>query len=196
MERRTFFKLGLVGISSMALVDKAWALKYYPNPSDKKWAVLYGTWCGSSRDAGVWISEGMGGIADVFDVRENPNLKGFYHIVIGSSIRDYKINPLMEKYINENKGRMKGKIRGFYAVCGNMRKPTGPEQIDMYIDKQLAQLCGVGNIPAKVFNGRITMGLLDKQAFELMTKFGVTDYDDLKRADCLAFGKEILASMK
>jgi menaquinone-dependent protoporphyrinogen IX oxidase len=196
MERRTFFKLGLVGISSMALADKAWALKYYPNPSDKKWAVLYGTWCGSSRDAGVWISEGMGGIADVFDVRENPNLKGFDHIVIGSSIRDYKINPLMEKYINKNKGRMKGKIRGFYVVCGNLRKPPGPEQIDMYIDKQLAQLCGVGKVPAKVFNGRITMGLLDKQAFELMTKFGVTDYDDLKRADCLAFGKEILASMK
>jgi len=196
MERRTFFKLGLVKISSMVLADKAWALKYYPNPSDKKWAVLYGTWCGSSRDAGVWICEGMGGIADIFDVRENPNLKGFDHIVIGSSIRNYKINPLIEKYIKENKGLVRGKIRGLYAICGNLRKPTGPEQKDMYIDKQLGQLCGVGNIPAKVFNGRVTMGLFDKETFEMMKKFGVQDYDDLKRADCLAFGKEILASMK
>ena len=196
MERRRFLQMGLVGISTMTLADKAWALKFYPTPSDKKWAVLYSTWCGSSRDAGVWISEGMDGIADVFDVRENPDLKGFDHIVIGSSIRNYKITPLMEKYINENKGRMKGKIRGLYAVCGNLRKPTGPEQKEMYIDKQLSQLCGVGNIPAKVFNGRVTMGLLDKEAFELMTKFGAKDYDDLKRADCLAFGKEILACMK
>ena len=196
MERRTFFKLGLVGISSMALVDRAWALKYYPNPSDKKWAVLYSTWCGSSRDAGVWISEGMDGIADVFDVRENPNLKGFDHIVIGSSIRGFKIHPLMEKYINKNKGSVQGKIRGLFAVCGNMKKPTGPEQVDMYIDKQLAPLCGAGKVPAKVFLGRYTLGLADKETFKKLTEWGVTDWDGLKRADCLAFGKEILASMK
>ena len=196
MERREFLKLGFAGISAMALAENAFALQFYPKPSDKKWAVLYATWCGSSRDAGVWISEGMDGIADVFDVRENPNLKGFDHIVIGSSIRGYKINPLMETYINENKGRMKGKIRGFYAVCGNLRKPTGPEQKEMYIDKQLAQLCGVGNIPAKIFLGRITKGLLDKESLELIERMGVQDYDNLKRADCLAFGKEILASIK
>ena len=75
MKRRNFFKWGLAGVGTLALVDNAWALKYYPKQSDKKCAVLYGTWCGSSRDAAVWISEGMGGIADVFDARENPDLK-------------------------------------------------------------------------------------------------------------------------
>ena len=74
MNRRSFLKFGLAGIS-LALAPKAWALKYFPNPSKKKWAVVYATWCGSSRDAAVWISEGMAGIADVFDVREEPNLK-------------------------------------------------------------------------------------------------------------------------
>ena len=57
MERRDFFKLGLaVGAGTIALANDAWALDYYPMPSDKKCAVLYGTWCGTSRDAAVWIS--------------------------------------------------------------------------------------------------------------------------------------------
>ena len=41
----------------------------------------------SSRDAGVWISEGMDGIANVFDVRENPDLSDYENIVVGGSIR-------------------------------------------------------------------------------------------------------------
>ncbi len=196
MERRTFLKLGVTGIGTMALADNAWALKLYPNPSGKKWAVLYHTWCGSSRDAGIWISEGMGGIADVFDIRENPDLKRFDHIIIGGSIRSARINSSMRKYIEENKGLLKGKIRGLYAVCGNNRRPAGPQQKEMYIDKQLAQFCEVSNVPGKVFNGRITQGLLDRETLELMKQAKMEDYDDLKRAGCLAFGKEILDSMK
>ncbi len=73
MERRNFIKAGVIGLGVMAIADNAMALKFYPKKSDKKWAVIYSTWCGSSRDAGVWISEGMGGKADVFDVRENPD---------------------------------------------------------------------------------------------------------------------------
>jgi len=42
--------------------------------------VLYATWYGSSRDVGVWISEGMGGIANVYDVRENMDLSGYDHL--------------------------------------------------------------------------------------------------------------------
>jgi menaquinone-dependent protoporphyrinogen IX oxidase len=193
VERRTFLKLGLAGIP-VTLTSKAWALNLYPNPSDKKWGIVYGTWCGSSRDAGIWISEGMAGIADVFDVRENPGLKGFDHIIIGSSIRGFKIHPLIGKYIEENRDWLKEKVRGFWVVCGNMQKPPGPEQKEMYIDKQLAKLCGVGNVPAKVFLGRVTKALMDKETFEAMKQF--EDYDNLKRADCLAFGKEILASVK
>jgi hypothetical protein len=73
---------------------------------------------------------------------------------------------------------------------------TRPKQKEMYIDKQLAKLCGVSNIPGKVFNGRVTKDLLDKKAFKLIKQMKVQDYDDLKRADCLTFGKEILAHMK
>jgi hypothetical protein len=103
MQRRQFFKFGIVGMGTVALTKNVWALKYYPMPSEKKWAVMYGTWCGSSRDAAVWISEGMDGIADVFDVRENPDLKGFDHIVIGGSIRGGVTSKALQAYITANK---------------------------------------------------------------------------------------------
>lgn len=64
-------------------------------------------WCGSSRDAAVWISEGMGGIADVFDARENPDLKGFEHIIIGGSIRSGATRKEFQDYIIKNKGILK-----------------------------------------------------------------------------------------
>jgi menaquinone-dependent protoporphyrinogen IX oxidase len=204
MERRDFFRLGLAaGVGTIALTNDAWALEYYPMPSDKKCAVLYGTWCGSSRDAAVWISEGMGGIADVFDVRENPDLRAFNHIILGGSIRSAVTPQELQDYINKNKESLKAKIRGFFAVCGNGEKPVGPQQTAMYIDNHLAKLCEVSNIPSKVFNGRITISLLDPQTRKMMEgaypKIAgkpLADYDLLKRADCLAFGKEVLTGIK
>jgi len=204
MERRDFFKFGLMaGIGTMTLADSARALDYYPMPSDKKFAVLFATWCGSSRDAGVWISEGMGGIADVFDVRENPDLKVYDHIVIGGSIRSGATRKELQDYIAKNKGAMKDKVRALFAVCGNGEKPVGQAQKTSYIDNHLAKLLEVGNLPARVFNGRITKSLMDpenrKRMEEMYPSFAgkpLEDYDLLKRPDCLAFGKEILAGIK
>jgi menaquinone-dependent protoporphyrinogen IX oxidase len=204
MERRDFFKLGLAtGIGTIALTGDSWALEYYPNPSDKKCAVLYGTWCGSSRDAAVWISEGMGGIADVFDVRENPDLKAFDHIVIGGSIRSGVTPKELQDYVTKNRGSLKAKVRGFFAVCGNGERPVGPEQKANYIDNHLARLCDAGNVPSKVFNGRITKALLDPKTLKMMEDMypniagkPLANYDLLKRTDCLAFGEEVLAGIK
>jgi menaquinone-dependent protoporphyrinogen IX oxidase len=204
MERRDFFRLGLAaGIGTMTLTNDAWALDYYPMPSDKKCAVLFGTWCGSSRDAAVWISEGMGGIADVFDVRENPDLSGFDHLVIGGSIRSGATRKELQDYITRNKGTLKNKIRGLFAVCGNGEKPVGPAQKVALIDNHLAKLCEVSDIPSQVFNGRITKSLLDPETRKMMEGMypklagkPLEDYDLLKRTDCLAFGKEVLAGIK
>ena len=204
MERRDFFKLGLAaGAGTMALANDGLALDYYPTPSDNKCAVLFATWCGSSRDAAVWISEGMGGIADVFDVRENPDLKGFDHIVLGGSIRSGATRKELQDYIAKNKGTLKNRIRALFAVCGNGEKPVGPAQKVALIDNHLAKLCEVGDTLSKVFNGRITKSLLDPETRKRMEDMypgfagkQLEDYDLLKRADCLAFGKEILASLK
>ena len=197
MERRNFFKLGIGVITALGLADKGWALKYYPRPSDKKWAVLYGTWCGTARDAGVWISEGMGGIADVFDVRENTDLKGFDHIVIGSAIRGAKVHPLLQDYINKNKDWLKAKIRGLYIVCGNRSQPVGEKQKEQFIDNHLAQLCGVSDVPARALDGRMTINLLEEPTRKMMERMEIPpDWDNLKRSDCLQFGKKILSSTK
>jgi len=192
MERREFLKLGLAGLGAAAIPDKSWALTYYPKPSDKKWAILYSTWCGSSRDAGIWISEGMGGIAEVFDLRENPDLKGFDHIVIGSSIRGWKIAPELAAYLEKNKDWMKDKIRGYYVICGNMRKPIEPAQKKAYIDDQLAKITGVSNVPGKVFLGRITRALLDPQSVQMFDRMNMPDYDAMIRTDFLSYGQTIL----
>ncbi|MEJ2109780.1 MAG: flavodoxin domain-containing protein [Acidobacteriota bacterium] len=203
MERRDFFRLGLAtGIGTIALSSEAWALEYYPIPSDKKCAVIYSTWCGSSRDAAVWISEGMGGIADVFDVRENPDPSSFDNIIVGGSIRSGATRQELQDYIKKNQAVLGKKVRGLFAVCGNGEKPVGAQQQTMYIDNHLAKLCGVGKVPAKVFNGRITKPLLDPETRQMMEKMypnlagkELEDYDLLNRADCLAFGNEILENL-
>ena len=194
MNKRQFFKTGILGAAALALSKKISALEYYPNPSDKKWAVLYSTWCGSSRDAGVWISEGMDGIANVFDVRENPDLSVYDHVVIGGSIRAGKVPDLLQQFIEKNKNQLKDKVRGLFVVCGNGMQPPGPQQKSMLIDNHLAKLCGVENIPSKVFLGRVTYGLMDEQSRKMLEGMKMPEYDNLKRSECMTFGKEVLAS--
>ena len=204
MERREFFRLGLAtGIGTIAMANHVWSLEYYPAPSDKKCAVIYATWCGSSRDAAVWISEGMGGIADVFDVREKPDLSVFDHIILGGSIRSGATPPELQDYITKNKGSLKTKVRGLFAVCGNGERPVGPQQKTMYIDNHLAKLFEAGSVPSKIFNGRITKALLDPETRKRMEAMypdlagkPLENYDLLKRTDCLAFGEEVLAGIK
>jgi menaquinone-dependent protoporphyrinogen IX oxidase len=192
MKKRTFLKSGLLAMGALMISKKGFTLEYYPMPSDKKWAVLYGTWCGSARDAGVWISEGMDGIANVFDVREDPDLSKYDHVVIGGAIRGGKTSPELQAYLAKNKEILKSRIRGYFAVCGNMMKPIGPEQTKALIDDHLAAICGVTNVPSKVFLGRITYGLMEPDIRKQMQGYKMPEYDNLKRSECMAFGKEVL----
>lgn len=73
-----------------------------------------------------------------------------------------------------------------------MGQPPGPKQKTDYIDNKLAKICGVSKVPGKVFPGRITKDLLDEENRKIFASF--PDTDNLKRPDCLAFGKEILAN--
>ena len=190
MYRRDFFKMGLVGLGAAVLVRNGQALEYYPRPSDKKWAIIYGTWCGSARDASIWISEGMGGIANVYDVRENPDPTNFDHIIIGGAIRSSVTSQELQNYILNNSENLKKRLRGLFAVCGNMRNPVGPQQTVDFIDSHLAKLCEVEHLPSKVFLGRITKSLMEPSIATMMA--GMEDYDNLKRSDCMAFGNEVL----
>jgi menaquinone-dependent protoporphyrinogen IX oxidase len=194
MKKRTFIKSAILSFGALMLPKKIFSLEYYPMSSDKKWAVLYGTWCGSARDAGVWISEGMDGIANVFDVRENPDLSKYDHLVIGGAIRGGKTSTELQEYLAKNKDILKSRIRGYFAVCGNMMQPVGPEQTKALIDDHLAAICGVSDVRSKVFLGRITYGLMEPDVRKQMQGYKMPEYDNLKRSECMAFGKEILGA--
>jgi menaquinone-dependent protoporphyrinogen IX oxidase len=196
MNKREFVKTGLIGLGAIALAHKAGGLEYYPTKPDKKWAVLYGTWCGSSRDAGVWISEGMDGIANVFDVRESPDLSAYENIIVGGSIRGGKVSEELQMFLEKYRDTYKSKIRGLFVVCGNRMQPPGAQQTTDLIDNHLAVLCGVKNLPSKVFPGRITYGLMDEESRKMLQGFKMPEYDNLKRSECMAFGKEFLSTVK
>lgn len=197
MDKRSFFKTCLVAAGSLMIPRKMFALEYYPTTKNEEWAVLYGTWCGSARDAGCWISEGMDGIANVFDVRENPDLSKYKHIVIGGAIRSGVVSSELQNYIQNNKSVLKGKVKGLFAVCGNMRQPITPEQHARLIDNHLAKLTEAGKVPSKVFLGRVTFGLMEPDVQRQMKSMpNSEEYDNLKRSECLAFGKEVLSSVK
>jgi len=195
MKKRDFIKTGILGIGALALSKKSSALEYYPNPSDKKWAVLYGTWCGSSRDAGVWISEGMDGIANVFDVRENPDLSSYDHIIIGGSIRSSQVPEQLQEYIKNHQPVLKSKLRGLFVVCGNRMQEPEQAQYTALIDNHLAQLSGVSALPSRVFLGRVTYGLMDEDSRNMLQGMDMPEYDNLKRSECMEFGKTVFDSI-
>jgi hypothetical protein len=190
MKRRAFLTLGPAIVGAVAIPDPASALSLFPKASDKKWAVLYATWCGSARDTAVWISEGMGGIADAFDVREGADLRRFDYVVVGSAIRMGQVSPELKQYLEKNRPWLKDKVKGLFTVCGNMQKPVTPEVVKSQITDLLAPLCGVKDVPGHVFLGRVTPSLLEPEVRDMMKPMG--EYDNLKRPECMAFGKELL----
>lgn len=196
MERRTF----LAGMSAAYPMSAAASSQFTAVPSKEKWAVVFGTWCGSARDAGMWISEGMGGIAAVFDARQRPDLKAYDHLVIGTAIRDGKGSEEFENLIQANIGVVKARVRAYYAVCGNGGDRPWVATQQQYIDNYLAKLCQTPAPQNRIFPGRITKALLSESEAKMLEGFfkqmdiPFEDYDHLARWDCLQFGCAILRS--
>lgn len=196
MNKRNFLKSGLAAIGALLIPSKLSALDFFPTTTNVEWAVLFGTWCGSARDASVWISEGMDGIADVFDVRENPDLSKYKHVIIGGAIRSGVVSNELQDYLIKHKTTLKTKIRGLFAVCGNMRQPVTQEQYNRLIHNHLSKLTDSYGVPSKVFLGRITWGLMDAEVQKQMRSFpNMEEYDNLKRSECMEFGREVLQSI-
>jgi len=193
MRRRDFFKTSLLAGGSLILAEKTYALKFFPNPSKHKWAVLFGSRYGSNRDAAIWISEGMGAVADVFDARENPDLSSFDYLIVGSGIYYGRIAEPLEALIKNNVSLLSKKVKAVFVVCG----AGGTERASQYLD-QLAKLCEAEPVAKRSFPGRITKRLLSPEDFKILEEFykkrnqPFEDYDHLQRKDCLQFGEEIL----
>ncbi len=193
MDRRTFLKTVVAAGGATFFASESHALKFFPRPGKKKWAVLFGSRYGSTRDASVWISEGMGQIADVFDARENPDLSAFDAIIVGSGIYTGKIDQPLSDYLAKNAPAFSARVKALFIVCGQGDTPTGRGFVE-----GLAKSCGVKPVLTKVFPGRLTKRLLspedDKIEEAIAKKFKqpYEDYDRLQRKDCLKFGEEIL----
>jgi len=194
MDRRAFLKTVVAGGGAALLASEADALKFYPHPSKQKWAILYGSRYGTTRDASCWISEGMGAIADVYDARENPDLSSFEAVVVGSGIYSGKIDKPLDAFLAARAAGFRNKIRALFIVCGGGDTPRAQAYVE-----RLASACGIKPGMAKIFPGRLTIRLLDapdnKIEEEVARKQNhpYEDYDNLKRKDCLQFGQDILA---
>jgi menaquinone-dependent protoporphyrinogen IX oxidase len=197
MERRTFLN-GLAGVGALAVTSP----QFIPFSSPAKWAVVFGTWCGTARDAGMWISEGMGGIAAVFDARQKPDLKAYDHLIIGTAIHGGKGPKELEDLVQANIQDVKAKVRAYYAVCGNGGDRPWVATQSNYIDNYLAKLCQATVPSNRIFPGRITKALLPQSDIANLTNVFkqrnilFEDYDHLARWDCLQFGRQILQNQK
>ncbi|MFB0565492.1 MAG: flavodoxin domain-containing protein [Candidatus Aminicenantaceae bacterium] len=193
MNRRKFFKSCLLGGGTAFLISDGYSLKFFPNPSKNKWAILFGTRYGSNRDASIWISEGMGVIADVFDARENPDLSSFDYLIVGSGIYGGKVAQHLEDYIQKNASLISKKTKAVFSVCG----AGGSERADRYLDL-IIKLTGATPVAKKTFPGRITKRLLNPDDYKMLEDLSVRrsrpfeDYDNVQRKDFLQFGEEIL----
>ncbi len=174
--------------------------QFIPNASKEKWAILFGTWCGTARDAGVWISEGMGGIAAVFDVRQKPDLKSYEHLIMGTAIHGGKGPKELEDYINGSISDLKTKIRALYVVCGSGGDRPGLQAQTLFMDNYFAKLCQATGTMNRAFPGRITKALLSPEDYKALEAFHKSqnrpfdDYDHLCRWECMEFGRQILAA--
>ena len=202
MERRTFLNIGAAGLGSLAVAAPLRA-QFIPQPSQsgERWAIVFATMYGTTRDAAVWVSEGMGAIADVYDVRKPPtDIAAYDNLVFGSAIIGFTILPEMKKYLEDNAARIRGKVRGLFAVCGNLRNMPGEQQTKQFVDDILAKAAGLtAPVPRAAFGGRVTEVIWDPKVYkdnmDTYAKLGVatSDFDNLVRADCMKLGAEILA---
>jgi len=195
MNRRSFISMS-AGAAMTAAASRIFALEFFPAPSSLKCAILYGTRYGSTRDAALWIGEGMGAIAQVYDAREKPDLSGYDHLVIGTGIYGGRAAPALEEYLSQCAPKLAARVRALFVVCGQ-----GPEGLKPY-GTMLKALAKAEPPLIKAFSGRVTLNLFEPDVYKRMQEFYQksnrpwADSDSLSRPECLQFGREILAAVK
>ncbi len=194
MDRRNLCKIGLAGIGSMVFSRPVGAMESFIKASEKKkWALVYHSVCGSTKDAATWINEGLGDIADVVEFKTTLKATDYEYFVFGGCIQAGKINTSLSSFVKNNKDSLKSKIRGLFVVCGNMGNdfPLVDTDHENYCKKNLVEPAGVTDKPSKVFIGRAKN---DCSASKAIVSMVGKEFDYLKKEDCVAFGQQVLTT--
>jgi flavodoxin len=184
MLRRNFIKAGVAGLGVLAIPGAVRALNLASSSAAKKWVVLYGSKCGSTKEYAGYINEGLGGIADVVDIAQTtPKVSDYEYFVIGGWRNGQTIQPpAITSFITTNKAALKDKIRGLFVVLGNGGNATMSDALTTFLNQKLVEPSGVSNSPKKVLFGR---------SDSACNGLGMT-YDNVKKSDGVAFGKQIV----
>ena len=189
MSRRRFVQTAFAAAGLGLLPAGAFALQYTPRPSPEKWAILYGSRYGSARDAAVWIAEGLGGIAHVFDAKEKPDAAGFDHWIIGGGIYYGGVDQALTEWIAAHRETLASRTRAVFVVAGSAGTPGAEEYV-----AHLAEACGSTPRWKVAFPGRVTRRLLSPaddqtlEGFYRSTHQPYEDYDRLTRKMAFDFG--------
>jgi flavodoxin len=188
MERRDLLKAGAAGIGVLAMSGTARAMGTLVAASErKKWAIVYGTQCGSTKEYAEYINEGLGGVAEVIDIaRGAPAVGDYEFFVIGGWNSGNTLQPTsIPAFITTNKAALQSKIKGLFAVTGNDGNINMPDTSKTnLINRLLINHTGATNAPTKILFGRSTPSC---NGFN-------RSYDNVSKADALAFAQQIMAT--
>lgn len=187
MKRRDLLKTGIAGISTLAFAPATHAVESYLKASAaKKWAIVYGSQCGSTKEYAEFINEGLGGIADIIDIEKTtPKIEDYDFFIIGGWRSGNNVMPAkIPNFIKNNKSALKDKIKGMFAVVGNQGNPTLKPEMTTFLKNTLITPAGVNENMGKIFFGRYNPDC---------GKLGGNPYDNVKKEDGVDFGNKILA---
>jgi len=140
-------------------------------------------------------SEGMGGIVDIYDARENPNLASFDGLIVGSGIYMGKIDDPLEDYLTKNASSISKKIKALFVVCGRGDSPRHKDMLTYW-----PRPARRSPLSRRYSREGLTLKLLNAEDYKVQEDVAKRrnaapeDYDRLQRKDCLKFGADILSA--
>ena len=166
-------------------------------PADGKKSVLivYGSRYGSTEQTAKWIAEGLAGRAMVAAAKDVADLGDCEKLVLGSGIYGDDVHADMNAFLERNGAAVKEKLVALFVVCG-----TPPAAAGGYLE-MFAGKCGVKPPLLRAFPGwqkKERLSAEDYKGLESYYKsqnYPFEDYDHTDKAACIAFGKEILATL-
>lgn len=185
MYRRQFCKLGAAVAGTLAISKAVMAGGLFKKTSGNKWAVVFGSECGSTKEYANAINEGLGGIAEVIDIEKStPDVNDYDFFVIGGWRNGSSVKPNnITAFISSNKDMLKDKIKGLFLVVGNNGSTTLSDDITSFLKQKLITPAGVNDDIGKVFFGRSEPAC---NGFPMA-------YDNVDPEEGRMFGQKILA---